>query len=41
MEYDYSDALWGAAILLVFAVLIIFPFFAFFKEQAEVGGGQS
>jgi hypothetical protein len=43
MEYDYSDTLWGAAtILLVFAVLTIFPFFSyFFKEPAEVGGGQS
>jgi hypothetical protein len=43
MEYDNSDTLWGAAtILLVFAVLTIFPFFSyFFKEPAEVGGGQS
>jgi uncharacterized membrane protein YhaH (DUF805 family) len=37
MEYDYSDALWGAAILLVFAVLTIFPFFRIFQRAGRSG----
>jgi hypothetical protein len=41
MEYDYSDTLWGAAgaatILLVFAVLTIFPFFRIFQRTGRSG----